>query len=537
MKHTALTILLGLGGTFGCSASVFSQTAAADSLAPTYSFTEQQSAWLKSANPAGLSHLTGGVSEAEVNFTKDNGGMVNYYQSDNSFQAGINARSLYRMNDRIVFSGSMGYDYFEGKNMSGSAFINPYGQPFDIVEADESNAGKKKLENYRMMGAVSVEIADGLYAGGQLNFRAANYAKTKDLRHKNKLSQLDLNVGLTYRLSPKWEIGAAYVYNRSTEGITFSMNGTSDIQYASIVSYGAFWGRNEWFGDTGYTKKSEEKPLFNSINGGSLQAAFTPNRRTEIYAEVGVHSRDGYYGDKSSSGVVYSNHNSTIVDFKAALTLKGEGYRHVVSVDGSLESLKNDETVYTSETVNGVTTTRYYSPQRVGSVDTYSVGLDYTGYIGIERQQPTWIVEASAHQYHRKLTASVYPFYRKQSVTNNALSASVERDFIRGINKFSAKLGLGYGFGDGDMAIDGIYATPSSTQTAPKSQSSLLNKEFEYLTTSRYSVAPSVEYTRRINKSVSGYVSAGYRLELAPDAEYLSSDKHHTVNIAVGCLF
>jgi hypothetical protein len=122
-------------------------------------------------------------------------------------------------------------------------------------------------------------------------------------------------------------------------------------------------------------------------------------------------------------------------------------------------------------------------------------------------------------------------------VTNNALSASVERDFIRGINKFSAKLGLGYGFGDGDMAIDGIYATPSSTQTAPKSQSSLLNKEFEYLTTSRYSVAPSVEYTRRINKSVSGYVSAGYRLELAPDAEYLSSDKHHTVNIAVGCLF
>jgi hypothetical protein len=537
MKHTALTILLGLGGTLGCPASAFSQTAVADSLNPTYSFVEQGSAWLTSANPAGLYHLNATVSEAEVSFTKDNGGLVNYYQSDNSFQAGLNARSLYRMNDRIVFSGSMGYDYFEGKNMSGSAFINPYGQPFDIVEADESNAGKKKLENYRMAGAVSVEIADGLYAGGALNFRAANYAKTKDLRHKNKLSQLDLNVGLTYRLSPKWEIGAAYVYNRSTEGITFSMNGTSDIQYASVVSYGAFWGRNEWFGDTGYTKKSEEKPLFNSINGGSLQAAFNPNSRTELYAEVGVHSRNGYYGDKSSSGVVYSDHSSTSLDFKAALTLKGDSYRHVVSVDGSLESLTNDERVYSSETVNGVTTTRYYSPQRVGSTDTYSLGVGYTGYLGIERQQPVWVVEASARQYHRELTASVYPFYRKQNVTSNALAASLERNFVRGCGKFSAKLGLGYSFGSGDMAIDGIYATPSSTQTAPNSQNSLLNKEYEYLTKSRYAVAPSLGYTRRINKSVSGYVTAGYRLELAPDVEFISSDKHHTVNIAVGCLF
>lgn len=536
MKHTALTILSVLGGTLICSASAFSQTVN-DSLPPTYSFVEQETAWITSVNPAGLSHLSDGISEAAVEFTKCNGGLVNYYQSDNSYTAGIKARSLYRMNRRTVFSGHMGYDYSAGKHMSGSAFINPYGQPFDIVETDETNAGTKKLENYRMSGAVGVDIVSGLRAGAALNFRAANYAKTKDLRHKNKLSELDINMGITYTLSPKWEIGAAYIYNRSVEGLLFSMYGTNDARYASVVSYGAFWGRNEWFGDTGYTKKSDEKPMVNNVHGGSLQASFTPDAHIELYAEVGAHSRDGYYGDKSSSAVVYSEHSSSIYDFKLSATVRGEHTRHVVSVEGSMESLTNDETVYTSETVNSVTTTRYYAPQRVGDRDEYIIGAAYTGYYGIKSLQPIWVVEASARQYHRSLTASVYPFYRKQKLTNNTLSAALTRNFIGGYGLFTAKLAVGGSFGSGDMAIDGVYATPSSSQTAPKSQNTLLHKEYEYLTKARYSVNPAIGYTRHINNGVSGYLRVGYSFEFAPDVEYLSSDKRHTVNIAVGCLF
>lgn len=535
MKLIALKCLL-IGGAL-CSAVPVIR-AQDINRAPNYEVEAYASPWLTAANPAGLTRFgETNVSRVELDFAKSNGGLVNYYQSDDSYQLGVRAASLYRFSDKVVFDGRVGYGNFEGKHMAGSAFINPYEHAFDLVEADETNTGNKKLENYVLMGAVGVELLKGLSVGARFDFMASNYAKTKDLRHKNKQSDLAFDVGVAYQLGPRWQLGVSYLYQKQVEGLQFSMEGTNDLQYKTLVSYGGFYGKTELFGETGYTKKSEDKPMYNRYQGVNAQLSYRVNNRVELFAEGGFTAREGYYGNDSPTKVKYSNHHSSIYQAQVGLYITSAISQHRIGVSAQTESLTNHESVYRTETVDGVSTITYFDPLKVGEREERNLSLTYAGYWRKKGTQPLWSVDAAINQNYRKQLASVYPFYRKQEVTQYDFSAGAKRNFIRSNDMFTVLLNAGFHCGTGDKANDGVYATPSASQSEPQSMDSYLNKEYEYLTHRRYAIGAGAKYARMINRQVQGYVSVDYQLQLAPKVVYLSSDKHQTIRVGVGCIF
>ena len=198
--------------------------------------------WLCSQNAAALTRFAGnGVATAELSLTKEKGGFTNYYDSPDALTASAAVSSFFRLGQRTVVFGSIGYDNFSGHDMAGSAFIHqlpPLFQggerhlPFDIVEDSLTNTGTKHLDVYRLAGGFGYSVSDGFSVGARLDYTAANYAKYKDLRHQNKLMDLHLTAGVYVPVAvartTALGLGASYIYHRTTESLLFKTYGKTE---------------------------------------------------------------------------------------------------------------------------------------------------------------------------------------------------------------------------------------------------------------------------------------------------------------------
>lgn len=252
------------------------------------------------------------ISTASAFINRSTGGFVNYHQSDNSFTAGASAESFYRFNQHVVFNGSITYGNFNGENMGGSALIDPYKNPVDVNEGDDNNAGTKKLESYTLQGAISAALNKRLTAGGSLQYQVANFAKTKDLRHSNRLLDMDVAAGVSYKVASTWELGVNYHYVRRIESFSFAMYGNTDQQYVSLINFGNFSGVTELFTDdpVGYISGGGVRPMINNTHRLGLQIATRVNSQVHMLHEFSYGIREGYYGVRGSSSIVFTEHTA-----------------------------------------------------------------------------------------------------------------------------------------------------------------------------------------------------------------------------------
>lgn len=533
-----VSFLLLLGGAF-CSTAVKAQketTGWAD-----YSYIKNATPWLTGENAAGLKELPiDNISVAEVYFRKDNGKFVNYFRSDNSYEAGANIESFYRLKPGIVLFGKISYENFRGKNMGGSAFINPYHAPFDIVEFTDSTRGTKNRELYNLTGAVSADVYNGIILGGKIDFFSANYAKDKDLRHKNKLSDLHLSLGLSYRINKTFDVGANYFYRRRTEGLEFSMYGTTDKQYKSLIDYGGFYGKTEVFGETGYTTKGTEKPLFDKYHGASLQLDVRFSPKLSLFNEFSFKDRDGYYGISSTGSIIYSTHSSTLLSYKGTLNYHSKKNLHSLNINLNSEKLDNLENVYKEEKPQGSSTSiiTYYDPLKVSDKELTTASMEYTANIGINEYNPSWVLKAGFDFLERKQTSSVYPFFRKQAIRQTGFILSAVHNIVRGINMYSIMAGADYRNGSGNVNTDGVYVAPGESHVAPPSSDTYLFREYEYLTSDQLRGNLGFKYSRLFTGTgIKGYAAVNYSLTKAFDTSHLEGDSHTSLLLTVGCTF
>ncbi len=507
-----------------------------------YFHIKNSEAWLTSENAVGLKELCiNKVSMAEISFHKGNGDFVNYHQSNNHYTVGANIESFYRLNPKIVLFGKIRYDHFKGKNMSGSAFMNPEEAPFDIVEYDNSTQGNKKRENYNLIGAVSAEVYKGIVLGGKIDFKAANYAKDKDLRHKNTLSDMKVTVGLSYKINRFFDLGANYYYRRRNEGLTFNTYGTTEKLYMSLISYGAFYGRNEAFeGTEGYTAKNKTTPLFDEYHGGAIQLKIDFNSKLDFFNELSYKKRDGYYGKESTSTPIYSQHNSTVWGYTGKLNYHQKKNLHSLDIHLDHEKLENSENIYVIEKPQGEATNiiTYYDPLKVGDKEIFNATVEYTASLGIEELNPTWVLKGGLHYFSRKQTASIYPFYREQTLHQTAFNLSVARNFIKKNNMYSFLVEAVYSTGGDTPKKEGYYATPSENQSTPSNSDYNLLKEYKYLTCNQAQGIIEFKYSRLFPKiKLKGYASVNYSLTKAFNTKYLDDDSLNQLNITLGCTF
>ncbi|MDR0573015.1 MAG: hypothetical protein LBG96_03115 [Tannerella sp.] len=532
-------LLLMLSGGAFCSA----YTAAQDTVGigwKDYDYIRRTDTRLSAYNATGIRYLpVNRIAIANLYANKSDGKFINYYQSEDSYKLGAQTESYYRLSPEIVFYGSVSYENFTGKNMGGSVFINPYYNPFDMVEYSDTTQGKKNLEAYHLTGAISADLTERLTIGGKIDYHAANYAKQKDLRHKNKLLDMFVTAGLSYRINNSIEIGANYYYRRSVEGVEFKTYGTSDKRYTSLVSYGAFFGKTEQFGETGYTTSGENNPMYNNFHGASLQLGINLAPEIHFFNELTCKSRDGEFGKRTPYMIVYSEHNSDIIEYRGSFSLKKSQNHQLVNLYLENETLENFENVYKFETQpGGYTHIIYYDPLKVADKEQFHVKAEYIANLGVKDFCPALIFRGGIDFYQNKQTLSLYPYYRKQTIRYTHYNAAAVRNIINGKNMYSISIDARYASGGGTIFKDSEYATPGENQTKPKYNDKNLQTEYEYLTAGQIKTDIGLKYSRLLDPiGITGYAAINYSLTKGFDVEYHDGDNFNSITFTVGSFF
>jgi hypothetical protein len=459
-------------------------------------------------NPADMRYLpVTRVSTAEVFFTKTDGDFANYYRSNNAFELGAFTESFLRLNPKAVLYGMVRYSNATGKNSGGSVFIDPNAQAFDIVEMVDSLRGTKNMEDYRLAGAASVRLTERLTLGGRIGYRAANYAKFKDLRHVNKLFELTLSIGATYSFGSKFEAGANWFYRRSVEGLSFKLYGTSDRQYVSLISFGAFYGKAELFGGNGYTDPNNGSPAVDSRHGGSLQASAKPSRNAMLFGRVYYRKRSGYFGKRSPSTPVFLEYSAPVYGGAGAFAFSRGANRHGLELSVESERLKAFENVYREESVpGGKSDIVYLGSNKVSDRSVVEARLAATSDLKLEGLRPKWSLRAESGYWRRRQTVSMYPFFRRQDVWRADIRLLAERSIVRGDNIYGIALGLLYGTGGGSPKTDGTYSAPSESLHPPREYEAGLLREFAYLTAERIGSSVGLIWKRRLAGGVHAFL-------------------------------
>jgi hypothetical protein len=502
-------------------------------------YLSQSDAWLGSENAAGLQSLPDSLrlSTVAVYLHKGNGAFVNYHESDNSMEAGALTESYYRLNPRVVFYGRVHYGYFSGRNMGGSAWIDPYDTPFDLVEAADNLRGVKNLERYRLTGALSVTLWRGLSLGGRVDYQAANYAKTRDPRHVNKYSDLAFSVGARYA-SAVVELGLNGFYRHDAEDVKFSIEGNTGRLDTLLVSFGGFFGRPELFSETGenYTA-GNGTPLFNTWYGAAVQASLRFTAHWKLFLEASGKWRSGYYGKRSTATTVFTGHEGGDYTFSGTLSYRRNAQHHLLKAVFRQTPLKNFENIRDNNTVDGRTEVIYYGKNIVRDARRMQAGLTYTGYFGVADCRPLWRVEAGAEYARMSQTVSQYPYYRKQRIYRYNFFLNAARTVEWQANEAGLLLGAAAGRGGGAPKNDGMYNPPSSTQKPPGDFDNYLYHEFDYLTASRVGGLVEGTYARRFRPHLRASVSLRYELTHALQPVRLPGNVFHFVSLSVECTF
>lgn len=511
-------LLLGNSGSFQIA-----NAQQADSTLLGWEYLNCSNAWFSSGNILGLKNSPfTNLSIAEAKVEKTDGRFVNFYESDNSLRLGAGVEAYRRLNSKVTFQGKVDYSSFNGKNMGGSAFIDPYLNPLDIDDFADSTRGTKKMDTYHLLGGVAAQLSKRWTIGAKVDYVAGNYAKIKDMRHINKLLDFDGYVGLGYQLNSRITLGAGYRYRRRIESVGFGIYGNTGQQYVSLINLGAFYGIAELHDDYGYT--SATRPTVNTFHTTSMIVNVDFSDRWQWFNEVSYGLRTGYFGERGNLSILYTEHSGNHYTYRSTLLFKTPTKLHHLDLELNQSSLDNWQNIFRRETTSGGNSTIvYYGQNKVLNQQLFRGQLGYTLQIYGNRAFPNWIFKTGGTFYRRDQRVSQYPFYRKQAINSYVPYVSVDRNIGSKVDLYTLSLGLHFGSGGGSAKEDGVYVTPSASQTVPASQDNYLFQEFEYFSKSRAEGTFGFRYLHKIKKGQSVFFRIKYRYLKAFDVTYLGA--------------
>ena len=506
-----------------------------------YAYVKDADAWLTSRNAAALTRFAShSIANAQISLTRAKGGFTDFSDSPDAITANAEVESFYRISSRAVGYGLMSYENFSGKEMGGSAFIDTSRLPFDLEEDSLTNLGRKHRDTYHLTGGVGIDVWRGLSLGARLDYTSANYAKYKDLRHKNKLMDMTLTTGVFWPVAGVAEVGAFYYYRRTTESLKFNLYGREDKTYVTFINYGPFIGETEQFANSGFTDKLRELPMVNNHNGIGLQLGLHLGRSLTLTNEATLAYREGYYGRRSEYTNSYSFHRSHTYDYHGRLAYRAKASLHHIDVSIGAENLVNHfESFREKRNESGASYYEYYDPVKTANKLWVEGRVAYTAYLGIRGELPTWILTASCQWMHRKQTAYDYPYYRRQRLDNQEWGLSATRHLLLRKGILSLSLSGTFLNGSGDPFEDLTFVAPSDKQHPSPTMDTWLYREHQWLTAPQYTAGASARYAFRFPATrLATYVGASVRHHKvnAPNA-YSNGRDHTQATLFLGCTF
>lgn len=455
--------------------------------------------WNEGVNAAGIRRDSMSRSYAEIFGRKDSGGWMDYSASDDSWTFGARTESI-RHFDKISFAGGFSYSYFDGKEMCGSMFTRPGYYPVDILEF---TPGRKIREDYAFTGALSAVLGERWTGGLKIDFEANNYAKRKDLRHKNKRLNFELAPGILYH-GGNWAVGAAYLFGKNSERVEAEEIGTSAESYQAFFDKGLAYGMLErWDGngihlnETGITGF----PIKEITHGVSVQGDWGP-----CYVEVTYRHRHGESGEKDT--YLHDFTTSQVTARGNAIFAAPRAF-HTLRLRFDWRTQENEESILRRETVNGIQTVFY-----LGSLPVFARrALELDGEY--EWQQGRTDLRAGlGYEKSNRRSTLFYPYVKEADLY--AVTAFVRDRIICRQWEFSG----GADFRRGGFSEDAFEEeTPLEPGPYPLQLTDYYNYTNEYLTAPRLGVELGVRRNiRQFYIDLSARYEHGFNLTFVPRA-------------------
>ncbi|MEG1586469.1 MAG: hypothetical protein RR346_06305 [Bacteroidales bacterium] len=378
------------------------------------------SGWMNSMNSSRLFEAPFDRTGYSALFFRSGKGMFhNYNDSGKQTEYGLTSEAYQRLSARTMLYGAAGYHARREKKQGGSAFLNPDEMPFDLIDFDDMSKSEKKLEQYRLTGAAAHRLTDRFSIGGKMEYNAMNYARTKDLRHKNTILDMDLSTGFSYRAASRFILGAHYRYRRYIEGILFNTYSNTDRQYKTLINFGAFYGKTEAFDQNGYTAKGEKNPYVDERHQVGIQLEYRLLPRMRLFNEIAFTSGNGYFGKRSSASIVYTEHTVKELENRFLAIYEDHSYTHQLELKAAMKRINNFENSWRSETTAaGNTIYQYYGQNEVGVKSFATLSSAYTITWGKSGYLPAWQLEAASHYESRTIRSVLYPYFREQHLSS-----------------------------------------------------------------------------------------------------------------------
>ena len=476
------------------------------------------------------------AGRALVGYEQDWGNSLQYNRGETISGYQVFSEAYYRLSPVAMLYGRASFNGGKETNVVGSAFLNPQEMPFDLTFMDDSNIGDRKIERYNILGAFGYRVTNRLALGAKFDYSATNMARTKDLRHTNRILAMNASAGLSYVFSNNLIVGAHYTYQRYIESILFNIYGTTEQQYFTLINYGAFCGTQELFDSNGYTTKGSSLPFVENTNHIGFQIDWKIGSSFRLYNELIWSDLSGYYGKTGTSNIQFTEHSGNL--FHEQLSLSYTGKRTFQSLTLGLKSrkLENHERLWRTETASsGNSVIKYYGKNLVGEKKLTTLYAEYLLGMGNINNAPTWAIRLGSKMDQREVTGILYPYYRKQNL--KLFEQRIHATHQCNLGKVNLMLGLNvaYRSGSGDKAVDGFYVTPSSDAGAPRYQNEFLNREYDYLTANRLAPGIDMRVTMPIG-NIHAFAHVGYENELILSSQ-LTEKNNQSFHVRVGVNF
>lgn len=486
-------------------------------------------------NPAKLVNLDSiRLSEVEIFSNFSTGNFYNYNESPTSFLIGAKTSSIYRLNQKIVLTGAFGYSNFTQKSAAGSIFIEPENAPFDIVELSDTCRGRKRLENYDWEAALAFAISPKFSLGASIKYNAANYAKQRDLRHTNTLMNLSLSVAIDYAPWRFLSFGLSGNYRRRNESLSFKTFGTTDRVYDSLISYGAFFGVPERFGEDGLTGSSSSVPLFDSYFGGKFSILITPIPKLKIAPSISFDSRKGFYGKATPTDIGYMNHAGNQIIAKIIVNYFAEKTLHNFAFSFEQKSLSTERNIYRREnSAGGLSQIVYYGASKVGLRKNLCFSASYQLDTDVQENLPKYSFSIDFKQYNRNGNATIFPAMEIYSLKYSCTTIALHRNIPHKNNVFAIDFSAAYQ--GGKASAEEVSLSSQQSTTLKRRMEIYYDQETDFYTKQQIHTNLGFAYSRKLTKMP---LELNFKLNYQRiDADFSAPKSMNSIIFSASCSF
>jgi hypothetical protein len=334
-------------------------------------------------------------------------------------------------------------------------------------------------------------------------------------------------------------IGANYYYRKFHENVSYSKIAEDDVQYQGYLFKGLWFGLiDSWTQDALILSR----PFTDVINGGSVQLELVLDK-LRFFNEITYKSQEGLTGPGADRA--YSQSETKIYEYSGKLQYEQEQMRHYFNVNAKYSDAVNYDKITTQENIGGIYVTFYYGLNKTFTKRNFDFNAEYEIAFGKFKCNPSFDIKAGYHYFSQSAMSSlISPFYFTQDFMINSGYVKANKNFLFNKGMIDLSLMGAYSQGSGDKMSQHVSATSLgnvSEELIPAQSTMLLNREYEYLVSGRFSGEIGMRYSRFVSINKNGgslYLDAKYGFTKATsDLVYMPGNKSGIFSLTLGYSF